>query len=316
MTLPRVAPEPPSSTPQSTARPRDRRTAQPKPPHQRGLTAQRAGRAPRRAAYQKLSTGTVKSSINNFVALVMQQAICMLPSLPDRSRTKSSSGSRRAGLLLNNRCQLHLRLHEPDIAAHSSCRYLDSPLMRSAGPTCVCVTDNNQPGRRRTLPTPGTGAMRNHHDPNSWSSASSSSTIAPNSIRCCKTWQCNSHSATHGSWLTGNCWRPDCVFCLGAWRTSSASPTTTGAIFMARRNRRDNLRSSGDEQVSGDAAHVYGWLPQVFPFLPATHVAAEASLISLVEHWPSQQGDTKTYEYCHLITRISDLGTISCRTVC
>ena len=265
--------------------------------HQRGLTAQRAGDwSAAAAAYQEALSrepGRVRS-LNNFAALVMQQGdLQQAASLLTEAAQNPVKDPEEQALLLNTRCQLHLRLHEPDIAAHlGRQRARLAPDAISWTNLALALSDNNQPDAAERCQRLALG-LQNHQDPKQllWSSAGSpmASTKQHQMLQNLAVQQLQRNPWKLANWQL---LEARLGVLPGAWRTSSSHLGPTPAQYLWRGETVDNLLV-WDEQGFGDAMQCLRWLPQVFPLCRQLTLLLRPSLISLVEHWLSQQGDTK-----------------------
>lgn len=260
--------------------------------HQRGLTAQRAGDLERASiAYQealKLEPGRVRS-LNNLAALVMQQGdLRQAASLLAKADQQQTEDPEEQALLLNTRCQLHLRLHQPDAAAElgrQRARLAPDPI--SWTNLALALTDRNQPDPAERCQRLALGLQR-HEDPRRllWSDAGSAAT---SSQRHRLLQNLAVQQLRRDPWKLRHWQLLEARLGVlpGAWSAGSASLGPTPVQHLWRGETVNNLLV-WDEQGFGDAMQCLRWLPLLSPRCQQLTLLLRPSLITLVKHWLAQ----------------------------
>ena len=258
--------------------------------HQRGLIAQRAGDWNRAAAaYQealKIEPGRVRS-LNNFAALVMQQGdLQKAASLLAEADQQPTKDPEEQALLLNTRCQLQLRLHQPVAAAKLGRQRAQlAPDAISWTNLALALSDNNQPAAAERSQRLALG-LQSHQDPRQllWSRAGSpaASTQRHQQLQNLAVQQLRRDPWKLAHWQL---LEARLGVLPGAWSSSSQAPAAVQHLW---RGETVDTLLLWDEQGFGDAMQCLRWLPLVLPHCQRLSLLLRPSLICLVEDWLNQ----------------------------
>ena len=272
--------------------------------HQRGLTAHRAGDTKRAAAaYEealRLEPGRVRS-LNNLAALVMQegnlQKAASLLATADQHPTEDPE---EQALLLNTRCQLQLRLHNPhEAAALARQRARLAPDATSWANLALALSNNNQPGAAERCQRLALG-LQSNEDPRRllWCSAGSPAActqqhrllqnLAVQQLRR-DPWK-----LAHWQLLEARLGTSP-----GAWCSGSGTQAPAALQQLWRGETVQNLLV-WDEQGYGDAMQCLRWLPMLKAHCRRLTLLMRPSLISLVKDWLNQQDANQSVEVIRL----------------
>ena len=270
--------------------------------HQRGLNAQREGDSSRAAAAYKealrFEPGRVRS-LNNLAALLMQQGnlqkAAFLLAQADQQQTKDLE---EQALLLNTRCQLQLRLHQPDeAAALARQRARFTPDTTSWANLALALSDDNQPAAAERCQRLALG-LQSHEDPRQllWSSAGSPAASSQ---------QHQLLQSLAVQQLRRDPWKLEHWQLLearlgvlpGAWDPSSQAPA---ALEQLWRGEIVNNLIVWDEQGYGDAMQCFRWLPLLWPRCRQLTLLLRPSLIALAKQWLRQHFNDIKVDVKHL----------------